>query len=246
MLYVLHPRLPLWLQVPAAVLALGAVLAMREPPGAAAAPRSHARHVARVLRFSLVDNGRLATAIWLGVALSLASFMMVWLIQPYMQKARVPEPWFGPVWAAANLWVALMSLASHRVAGRLGVPGSLLLCCGLVGLGYALLAATTAWWGFAFYFIIMTFRGIQFPMLTAEVQKEAPDGDRASVLSLKNLLFRLSFVAVGPAFGSYLDRFGMRSGLAVLAAGLTTLSLAAFAAFVRARRRPRARSPASC
>ena len=55
-----------------------------------------------------------------------------WLIQPLMQARGIPPAWFGPLWAAAHVWLAAASLASARVVGALGIRASLLACCLLV------------------------------------------------------------------------------------------------------------------
>ena len=64
----------------------------------------------------------------------------------------------------------------------------------------------------------------------------APGEDRASVLSLAVLLFRLSFVVVGPPVGLLVDRAGMPAALGVLAVVFTATTLAALGAFRRAHR----------
>ena len=131
----------------------------------------------------------------LSVALGLSTFVVIWLIQPAAQARGVPPAWFGPLWAAAHAWLALVSLASARVVGALGVRATLLGCCLLVPLGYVGLAASASAWGLGFYLCFMTIRGLQAPILTRIMQEHAPGEDRASVLSLAALLFRLAFVS---------------------------------------------------
>ena len=68
------------------------------------------------------------------------------------------------------------------------------------------------------------------------MQEHAPGEDRASVLSLAVLLFRLAFVVVGPPVGLLVDRAGMPAALAVLAVVFTVATLAVLRAFTRAHR----------
>jgi hypothetical protein len=163
---------------------------------------------------------------------------MVWLVQPYMQARGIPPAWFGPIWAAAHLWLAGVSLASARVAGALGARGALLGCCLLIPLGYAGLAASSSAWGTAFYLCFMTIRGLQGPILATVMQEDAPGEDRAGVLSLAALLFRLAFVLTGPPIGALVDRVGLGAALAVLGTLFTATGLGALALFARAHRRP--------
>ena len=67
------------------------------------------------------------------------------------------------------------------------------------------------------YLCFMTTRGLQGPILATVIQADAPDEDRASVLSLNALGFRLAFVGCGPAIGALVDRIGLEPALGMLA-----------------------------
>ena len=234
-LYSLSPRLPFWLQVPVAVTALGTVMAMQEGPRAEQPARvSHLAQAWRIIRHTLLHHARLRTTMVLSVTLGLSTFMMVWLIQPYMQSRGIPEPWFGPLWAAAHWYLAVVSLLSARVAERIGPQTVLLACCVLVAVGYGALAFSTSAAAVAFYLCFMTVRGLHGPILMNVLQRDASEDARASVLSLNALLFRLGFAVIGPPVGKLVDRLGQEAALAVLGVGFFTATLVAFAAFRRA------------
>jgi predicted MFS family arabinose efflux permease len=244
-LYSLAPRLPIWLQMPVALLTLASALALSEVPRPrrSEAP-SHLARALHVVRFTLWHHRRLQAAMGLSVALGLSTFVVVWLIQPYAQARGIPPAWFGPLWAAAHAWLAAVSLASARVVGAVGVRPALLACCLLVPLGYLGLAAGSASaWAIAFYLCFMTIRGLQGPILSTVMQEDAPAEDRASVLSLAALLFRLAFVVAGPPVGILVDRTGMNAALAVLALVSGVAALAAYLVFARAHRGARVASP---
>ena len=152
-----------------------------------------------------------------------------------MQARGIPAAWFGPLWACAHVWLAAVSLASARVVGALGVRPALLGCCLLVPLGYAGLSLSHAAWGILFYLCFMTIRGLQGPILATVMQQDAPPEDRASVLSIATLVFRLSFVVDGPPIGAMVDRLGMELALGVLAAVLGALGFLALRTFSVAR-----------
>jgi MFS family permease len=235
-LYAAGPRWPFWLQVPSAALAWLAAFMLREaPPLPVAGGRSHAERAWHVIGFTLWHHRRLRAAMALSVALGLSTFVVIWLIQPYMQARGIPTAWFGPLWACAHVWLACVSLSSARIVGWLGVRLSLLGCCLLVPLGYTGLAAGQAAWCIVFYLCFMTVRGLQGPILATVMQHDAPPEDRASVLSIATLLFRLSFVVAGPPIGALVDRAGMEAALGVLAVVLGLAALLAFGAFSRAR-----------
>ena len=236
-LYALAPRLPIWLQIPFAGALAVTALAMREPRTATPITTGHATHMMKVLRYAATHR-RLRTAIALSVTLGLATFVMVWLIQPWMQRRGIPTAWFGPIWAAAHLWLAGMSLASARIAGTFGRGATLTACAALAVAGYAALAALDVPWAVVFYLCFMTTRGLQGPILLSVIQADAPDEDRASVLSLNALCFRLAFVACGPAAGALAERIGLEPALGVLGAVVAVASAAALAAFARTHGSP--------
>jgi hypothetical protein len=67
-----------------------------------------------------------------------------------MQETGVPLSWFGPVWAGANLTVALFSLLSHRFQFHLGERGMVILFLLLVVAGYLGLGLVGGVWSFLF------------------------------------------------------------------------------------------------
>jgi predicted MFS family arabinose efflux permease len=234
-LYSLTPRLPFWLQVPVAVTALGTVAAMQEGPRAGVPERvSHAAQAWRIIRQTLLHHARLRSTMALSVTLGLSTFVMVWLIQPYMQSRGIPAPWFGPLWAAAHIYLAVVSLLSARAAERFGPRTVLLACCFLVAAGYGALAVSTSAAAVAFYLCFMTIRGLHGPILINVLQRDAPEDARASVLSLNALLFRLGFAIIGPPVGMLVDRCGQETALMVLGIAFLAATLAAFIAFQRA------------
>jgi hypothetical protein len=161
----------------------------------------------------------------LGICLSLASFIPVWIIQIYATDAGVPVAWLGPIWAIANYIVAFGAITSPMISRRIGLMPTLAGCVALLAIGYLGLGVTHAWWGFAFYFALVAMRGINGPILHHEEQRLVPSSDRAGFISFRSLLFRGSFVLVGPAAGFAIDRWGAHPVLLVLGVALTCATL---------------------
>jgi MFS family permease len=219
-LYAWAPLLPFIIQIGVWIAALLVCRGLKEPP--AEGMPQHASHLAeawRIAREALLDKPGVRWSLLLTALLGLASFYPVWLIQPYMQGQSVPLAWFGPIWAVANITVSFGSLLSHRLLFHLRARGMVLLCLLLVGAGYLGLALNHAVWGFVFYFLLTLMRGVQGPFFRHCLQKQSRRYERASILSLKSLLFRLGFVATGPGVGLFADHFGLHAtmlGLSVL------------------------------
>ena len=209
-LYAYAPVLPFVLQVGVWLLALVLTRSMVEPSrNIAGSPASHLTEAWHTAHYAFVENKLLRYTILLNSVLGIASFYPVWLIQPYMQHAGVPLTWFGPVWSGANLTVAFFSLTSHRISAYLGDRFMVLLFLSLIVVGYFGLGTIGGLWGFLFYYLLTSMRGLRGPMMLSLTQKECPSANRAGILSLQSLCFRLLFVCSGPLVGTLADRAGV-------------------------------------
>ena len=216
-LYAYAPMLPFFLQIGVWMAALSVVRTLKEPPRAAAvAHRSHFSEALRITRYAFVDNRRLRATILLNTLLGIASFYPVWLIQPYMQQHGVPLAWFGPVWAGANLMVAICSLASYRVRNLFGERNLVVLLGALVAAGYFGLGIVGGTFGFLFYYLLTGMRGLRGPMFLNCIQLETPSQHRAGILSLQTLSFRVLFIVSGPIVGKMADRMGVQQAFHLL------------------------------
>lgn len=234
-LYATWPRLPLVVQVGVWVVALGVALALTEPARHRPRVPDPWARVGRIVRYAAVGMPRLRVIIFLTVALGLGTFIPVWIIALYAEGAGVPVAWLGPIWAVSNYTVAIGSLSSARALRALGLAPLMLLAAVLIGAGYVGLGLTQAWWGFAFYFLFSLARGLNSPALGHEEQRVIPSSDRASLLSLKALVFRGSFVLIGPAVGWAIDARGEHTVLLVSGALVVLVSLSGIAWLARTR-----------
>jgi MFS family permease len=221
LLFATATALPFWAQGVASavglVLALALVEPERERPGFAdsiAQIRAMVRHVAR-------ENPELRAVMTAAVILSLSSFVPVWTIQLYALDAGMPEPWMGPVWAVANFTVAIAALLSHRLFGSRPLALVVGTCTVLILAGYLGLGLSHGLFGFAFYYLLTTMRGLQYPALQHREQQLVPSSDRAGFVSLRSMVFRLGFLAVGPAVGWAVDAHGQHRVMLTLAVGFT-------------------------
>ncbi len=219
LLYASAPLLPFIIQVLVWVLALLLTRSMVEPQEKLQAPESHLAEAWKSTRYALKENKRLRYTILLSVVLGLTSYYPIWLIQPYMQDGGVPIAWFGPIWAAANLSVALFALISHRSHLRLGDRWMVLLIIVVVIAGYLGLGLVGGLWGFLFYYLLTCMRGLRGPMLLSHAQREIPSANRAGILSLQSLCFRISFVCTGPLIGMVADNVGVKQTFLFLCYG---------------------------
>lgn len=231
LMYVVDPSLPFMVQSGVAVLSLCVSLALHEPRRHAPVAGEHWAQIRQLVRHALYENKPLSAVLALTIALSMASFVPVWLVPLYATSAGVPEAWIGPIWAAANYIVAIASLLSSRIASQLGLVAALGVCVALIAAAYTGLAASHAMFGFAFYFLLTFMRGLFGPVLMHIENRLIPSSDRAGFLSFRSLLFRVSFLALGPLVGWGVDVHGMHPVLWAVGALLSVASLAAWLRF---------------
>lgn len=208
-LYARYPLLPFLLQVAVWLLALLLTRGMSEPPRERHPQVNHLSEALASARYVFIDNRRLRVTVLLSIALGIASFYPVWLIQPYMRQAGVPLASFGPIWAGANLTVALCAVGSHRLRERFGDRGMILVLLLLVWGGFLGLGLAVGVWGFLYYYLLTAMRGLRGPFLLHVAQAEIPSANRAGMLSLQSLCFRLLFAVTGPFLGRYADAHGV-------------------------------------
>jgi hypothetical protein len=234
-LYAAWPRLPLVAQIGVWVVALGVAFALTEPARHRPRVPDPWARMGRIVRYATVDMPRLRVIIFLTVALGLGTFIPVWIIALYAEAAGVPIAWLGPIWAVSNYLVAIGSISSARALRLLGLLPLMGIAAALIGTGYVGLGLTHAWWGFAFYFCLSLARGLNSPALGHEEQRVIPSSDRASLLSLKALAFRGSFVLIGPIVGFAIDARGEHTVLLATGSVAMLASLAGIAWLARTR-----------
>ena len=215
LLYGWFPLLPFILQIGVWVAALSVSRQLKNTPKHDCRTNSHWQEMKSISRKSFSEPGIRLTIIF-GALLGLSSFYPVWLIQPYMQALNVPLNWFGPIWALANLTVSFGSVVSHRLLFHIGMRGMHALFLGLIVLGYTGLALTHHQFSFLFYYLLTIMRGLQGPLIRHVLHKQIGRQERASILSLKSLVFRLGFVLTAPLVGLLADQRGLHGSFLIL------------------------------
>lgn len=238
LLFGLSVRLPFQMMVLVWIINLGVALLMVEPRFARHEVEKPLEHIQKLVGF-VANAPRLRALFAVSVVLGLSSFVPVWLVTLYARDAGVPVTWLGPIWAAANYFVALGSIMSDRIGQAIGLLAVCLVCAGLLSIGYFGMGLAHAWWGFAFYFAFNLSRGLSGPLLAHAEQEEIPSGDRASLVSLRSLLFRASFIIIGPLVGTLIDVHGQHPVLLGLGLVLGISALASCALLARNPSEPR-------
>ncbi len=165
------------------------------------------------------------------VTYGLATLLAVWSFQGYWRSLGLSLGWFGVIWGAYNLTVALVGRAAHRLERRVGAQWLILAIAILPVVGYGGMALfgleiVPGWLalvggvicGFAF----QVGRGLNQVVVKGAMNERIPPELRATANSLSSLGVRVFFVMLGPALGWGYDRegyaltFGVVAGLFAL------------------------------
>ncbi len=188
-----------------------------EAPYTKMASDKHLGNLKEIVRFMYVSN-RMLRHICLNITFfSLATFYVVWMLQPYWRDQNVPLTAFGILWAAQSFVVAFASKITVPLETRFGARPVLILMGLLPIVGYAGMAGIGGAVGILLSFSFFLSRGFNQVLLTDALNSRVPSSFRATANSITSFMFRGVYIVTGPIVGLSIDLFGMHMTLAVLA-----------------------------
>ena len=152
-----------------------------------------------------------------------ATLTFAWLVQPFFKAINLPVEMFGIFWTALNLAVGVSSVFAHKVEQFIGKRNSLLLIVVLVAAGYFLSGIAISYWGIAFLFLFYLIRGLATPILKNYINQYTESEVRATMLSVRNFIIRITFAVIGPLLGWITDNISLNYAF-LLAGGIYLIS----------------------
>jgi predicted MFS family arabinose efflux permease len=107
-----------------------------------------------------------------------------------------------------------------------------------------LMGTLQALWAIPFLLLIYFVRGIQNPLAMDYINRIATSDKRATILSIKSLIFRLEFVALSPIIGVLTDKISLRFAL-LMAASVYAIAFAILFPILRKNSPVKKKSPES-
>ncbi|MDG1204629.1 MAG: MFS transporter [Pseudomonadales bacterium] len=192
---------------------------------------AHIGNLKKVLRFLYVDD-RLLRLICMNITFfGLATFYVIWMLQPYWRDQDVPFALFGVLWAAQSFVVAATSKLTFPLEEKFGAKPMLILMGVLPIIGYWGMAGMGGLIGIVLSFSFFVSRGINQVLLTDALNSRVPSAFRATANSMTSFMFRGVYIVTGPVVGYSIDQFGTDTvlwglgGAIVLVVGLFLLPL---------------------
>ena len=178
-----------------------------------------------IVKFAMMDNKKLRWLIIYSSAMGVATLTVAWFAQPFFKEIGVPLVYFGILWAGLNFSAGLTSFNSHRLYKKykdynLLIYLSLSMITLLITLGYNI-----SFFGLSIICAIYLLRGVITPILRNEININTTSNKRATVLSIRSFIIRISFAISAPILAYIAENYSLTNSFYILAMLVGFLSL---------------------
>ncbi len=187
-----------------------------EPPRAKMDKKKHKENFIYIFKALFQHSNLLTLIILCSIFYGVATLLAVWVFQKYWRELGVPLIYFGYIWAATNITVAIVGRYAHKIEKKIGSSWSLVLIGVLPIIGYFGMANSFVIAGITFCFCFQVARGIVYVVLTDGLNKRISGELRATANSISSLGVRGIFIVFGPLVGYLIDSRGLQLSLNVL------------------------------
>lgn len=175
------------------------------------------KSIFKVLKFAMIDNKKLKWLIVYSSAMGVATLSVAWFAQPFFKQVNVPLAYFGILWAGLNFSAGFTSLNSHKF-NQNKEKGKMLFYLALAMIGALLFVGfNMTLFGLFFILSIYLLRGIVTPILRHAINENTTSNKRATVLSIRSFIIRISFAIFAPVLGFLADDYSLSISFYVLA-----------------------------
>jgi MFS family permease len=181
--------------------------------------------ILNIVKDTFIHNKKLKWYIIYSSAMGMTTLSVAWFVQPFLSTIDIPLAYFGIIWAGLNIIAGLTSYYSYIFKNsKLLIYISIIMSISLICLGFNI-----SIYGLFFIALVYLFRGIITPHLRNLININTTSERRATVLSLRSFMIRLSFALTAPLLGYITDIYTINYVFFLLAgtAGITSL-LAAY------------------
>lgn len=204
-----------------ASIAIPASMLLLEPPKGGRIGHPGLMHILQICKHALYENKKLASAIYQSSITGTATLCMAWTSQIFFVSKNFDETIITPLWVVLNLTVGVISAYALNTQKILGEKLSLLLIIFYVPLTYILLGLLPTIPAIISLYLFYMVRGYATPVLKNLTNQYCGSSVRATIFSIRSLIIRFGFAALGPAIGWMANASTLSTGL--IGAGLVIL-----------------------
>ena len=183
--------------------------------------------VLEVVKFAMIDNQKLKWLIIYSSAMGVATLSMAWFAQPFFKSINIPLAYFGILWAVLNFSAGLTSFNAHLLDKKDNNYKILFYLALSMLTSFIFLGYNASVFGLIFILFIYLLRGIVTPILRNAINENTTSNKRATVLSVRSLIIRISFAISAPILGYIADNYSLAIsfyGLAIVVGFFSILS----------------------
>ena len=154
-----------------------------------------------VVKETFFQKNKLKWYILYSSAMGIGTLSIAWFVQPFLMEIDTPLIYYGIIWASLNLITGITSYYSYVFnKGKVLIYISLSMLISFILLGFNI-----SIYGFIFIVLIYLMRGIITPNLRNLININSTSERRATVLSLRSFVIRISFALIAPILGYITD-----------------------------------------
>ena len=154
-----------------------------------------------VVKETFFQQNRLKWYILYSSAMGIGTLSIAWFVQPFLMEIDTPLIYYGIIWASLNITTGITSYYSYIFdKGKVLIYISLSMLISFILLGFNI-----SIYGFIFIVLIYLMRGIITPNLRNLININSTSERRATVLSLRSFVIRISFALIAPILGYITD-----------------------------------------
>ena len=211
-------RTPFYFQFLVASMAIPAAFLLTEPRVHYATHVHTLKTLAIDIKNALVTQTDLRISILLSAITGTATLTFAWLVQPYFKAIGLRVELYGIMWTALNLSVGVSSAFAFMWAGKLKIKYEVLIIIILLSLGYIFSGLAISPGGLFFLFLFYLVRGLATPVFKNYINTYSENQMRATILSVRNLVIRVIFAAIGPLLGWITDTVSLNMAFIITGA----------------------------
>ncbi|MEJ6711853.1 MAG: MFS transporter [Flavobacteriales bacterium] len=204
-------RYPAYIQVIVTFVTLPLALNLTEPKVQKNRIQSSWNSVLKTIQFSLFESKIVRTHIVYSSIIGVSTLTMAWLAQPLLKELNISMENYGLIWAFLNGIVGIFAFFAHRLEQKTTELKSLFMV-GLISVFTYFFIGNHI--GYLSLFVLIIFyanRGFATPLLRNHINKHTESSRRATVLSIRSFIIRITFAIVAPFIGWIADQYGLAS-----------------------------------
>ena len=217
-------NMPVYIQTIVMFLSIPIAMTLVEPKSSYKLAKSF-NSIITVVKDTFIYQRKLRWYIVYSSSMGIATLSIAWFVQPFLMEIDTPIIYYGIIWAFLNFTAGITSYYSYLFnKHNLLIYISLIMITSLILLGFNI-----SYFGLIFIILIYLLRGVITPKLRNLINMNSTSERRATVLSLRSFVIRISFAVIAPILGYISDSSDLSLVFYVLAfiVGFSSL-LAAF------------------